>query len=237
MKHLLLAVLLLASPAFADTPEKIAADYREKAAAALTKVNETLQKAIVPIVADLIKSGDTATADLLREQMRAKAAGDPVDKPLNSIAPLFKSYDGARVKALEPVQKAAISRIDAALASSDGKKLEIVTELGKVRAEIESGHVELAEIAGAPSIESRLKRTKWSWGVKPEGGTSTLTFGLRKTLQVNQDVQHPWSQIGPLKVKWDDDTVMTFADDLKTFQVKMPDGSARFGKLLGKVEG
>lgn len=228
-----LALLLLTATAFAETADKIAEDYRKAAAAALTRVNETLEKASVPILAELVKSGDTATAEQLREQVKAKAAGDPVAQPLKGVTTLFQSYDAARAKALQPAQKAAITRIEAALASSDGKKIETVTALGELRAEIESGKVELASAVG---IESRLKRTRWSWGLTPDGGASTLTFGLKKTLQINQDATHAWTPFETNKIKWDDNSVMTFSADHKSFEVKMPDGSKRYGKLLGKVE-
>jgi hypothetical protein len=167
MKYSLLAALLLAASALADTPAQISADYRRQVTQALTKVNETLEKATVPLIADLVKSGDTATANQLREQMKDKAAGDPVANPLAGVAALFKSYDAARVKALEPAQKAAMSRIDVMLASSEGKKLEVVTELGKVRDEIEAGKVVQATAALSKSdFRNHLKRNKipLKWG-------------------------------------------------------------------------
>ncbi|MDB6003604.1 MAG: hypothetical protein JWR15_591 [Prosthecobacter sp.] len=144
MKHLLLALLLVsfvASSAFADSPAQISADYRKQAAAALTRLNETLEKATVPLIAALVKAGDTDGATGLREQMKTKTTRDTVMKPQTSAAALFTSYDAARIRALEPAQKAAVSRIDAMLSSSEGKKLDVVTELGKVRAEIEAGRV------------------------------------------------------------------------------------------------
>ncbi|MBE2285006.1 MAG: hypothetical protein IAE77_16210 [Prosthecobacter sp.] len=136
---LLFVALIFVSSAFADTPAQIAADYHSKAAAALQKVNDTLEKATVPLIADLVKSGDTDGADLLRTQMKSKVGGDPVLKPQARAKDLFKNYDAARVKALEPAKKAAIARIDAMLASSEGKKLDVLTALNKVRAEIEAG--------------------------------------------------------------------------------------------------
>lgn len=141
MKHLLPLILLLAcfSTALADTPAKIAEDYRKASAAALVKVNETLEKATVPLIATLVKAGDTAGAEELQQQLKAKTAGEPVLKPQASAANMFKLYDAARVKALESARNAAVGRIDAMLASSEGSKLEVVKELGKVRAEIEAG--------------------------------------------------------------------------------------------------
>ena len=73
MKHLVLALLLVSfSSALADTPAKIAEDYRKAAAAALVKVNETLEKATVPLIATLVKAGDTAGAEELQQQLKAK---------------------------------------------------------------------------------------------------------------------------------------------------------------------
>ncbi len=186
MKHLLLAALLLASSARADTPAQISADYRKQAAAALVKVNDTLEKATVPLIADLIKSGDTATANQLRDQMKDKAAGEPVGKPLGGVAALFSSYDAARAKALEPAQKAAVARIDAMLASSEGRKLDVVTELGKVREEIEAGKVSppVAQLSKS-DFKSHLKKNKipLKWGYYLSGDYSKR-YG---TLHLNED--------------------------------------------------
>ena len=165
MKHLLLS-LLLASSALADTPVKIAEDYRKAAAAALVKVNETLEKATVPLIATLVKAGDTAGAEELREQLKAKTAGEPVLKPQASAANMFKLYDAARVKALDPAQKAAVARIEAMLNGKEGKSLGVVSELGKVRAEIEAGKVGAAETAAMPSMPMQ-----WTYHAteKPDG--------------------------------------------------------------------
>jgi hypothetical protein len=197
MKHLLaLAVLMLATSVWADSPAQIAADYREKAATALLKVNATLEKATVPLIADLVKSGDTANADQLREQMKAKAAGEPVAAPLVGIAALFKSYDAARLKALEPAQKAAISRIDAMLSSSEGKKLEVVTELGKVREEIEAGKIGettafprrwnyFAEEKGSPVATMEIKMDgTWTLDIRSNGKKEIGTWKEGKTPQI-----------------------------------------------------
>lgn len=138
---LLTLAVFTATLTLADTPAAISADYREKVTAALEKVNATLEKATVPILADLVKAGDTAGADEVKAQLKAKQDGEPVMKPHAKAAHLFTLYDAARLKALDPHQKAAVARIDAVLASSDGKKLDVVEELGKVRAEVEAGRV------------------------------------------------------------------------------------------------
>ena len=143
MKYLLLALLLAvtASSALADTPAQISADYRKQADAALSKVNGMLEKATTPLIAKLVSSGDTAGAEQLTAQLKSKLAGAPVPTPHASATLLFAQYDQARAKALEPVQKASISRIDTLLkpGASGSPKLETVTELAKVRAEIEAG--------------------------------------------------------------------------------------------------
>jgi len=155
MKHLLPFVLLLLSfsAALADTPAKIAEDYRKASAAAVAKLNETLEQATTPLIARLISSGDTAGADALAEQLKAKLAGEPVATPQASATLLFAQYDQARARALEPVQRAGISRIDSMVKSTNGSpKLETLTELSKVRAEIEAlpAAAEAASTAGAP---------------------------------------------------------------------------------------
>lgn len=141
---ILAALAAFLTSTLADTPAAIASDYRANAAAALEKVNATLEKATVPLIADLVKSGDTAAADELKAQLKTKQAGDPVLKPHQRAVSLFALYDAARLRALDPAQKATVARIDALLAGSDGKKLEIVEALGKVRAEVEAGKVQPA---------------------------------------------------------------------------------------------
>ena len=61
--------------------------------------------------------------------------------PHASAAQLFSLYDDARAKALAPVQKASIARIDSLLKTAGGAKLETVAELGKVREMIDGGIV------------------------------------------------------------------------------------------------
>lgn len=138
---MLAALAALILPTAADTPDAILKDYRAKSAPALAKVNETLEKATVPIIADLVKAGDTTGAEELKAQLTAKQSGEPVMKPHAKAANLFTLFDAARLKAIDPAQKAAVARIDAMLAGSDGKKLEIVEELGQARAEIEAGKI------------------------------------------------------------------------------------------------
>jgi len=175
---LITTLLLLASAAMADSPAQIAADYRKAADTALSKVNATLEKATVPLVASLVKTGDTAGAEELQSQLKAKIAGEPVAKPQASAIVLFKSYDVARAKAIEPAQKAAVARIDLMLASSEGKKLDVVSSLGKVREEVEGGKVDAA------SLEESLP-VKWSYHMKPDIGPSgTMIFNPKGDIEL-----------------------------------------------------
>lgn len=183
---LLFVALTLSTSVFADTPAQIAADYHEKATSALQKVNDTLEKATVPLIADLVKAGDTDGAAILQTQMKAKIAGEQVLKPQARAIALFRSYDAARTKALEPVRKAAISRIDSMLASSEGKKLDIVAELGKVRAEIEAG-----KPATVPPPVGLVKEWTYHMNATTERVSGVIIFEKGGTLKLdfpnNQD--------------------------------------------------
>jgi hypothetical protein len=139
MKKYFLVALLLASSAFADSPEQIAADYRKQATQAVSRLNQSLEKAATPLITKLVSSGDTDGAALLTAQLKDKLTGEPVPAPHGSAVLLFAQYDQARTKSLKPVQKSSIVRIDSMLKAAGGPKLETVTELGKVRAEIEAG--------------------------------------------------------------------------------------------------
>ena len=148
MKHLLLAFLLVSfspSLARADSPDAILKDYRKQAAQAVERLNQSLEKAATPLITKLVSSGDTAGAEELTAQLKAKVAGEPVPKPQASATQLFSMYDDARAKALAPVQKSSIARIDSLLKTAGGAKLETVTELGKAKEEIEAGSI-LAEM-------------------------------------------------------------------------------------------
>jgi len=167
MKHLLLLSFLLvsftATAALADTPAKISEDYHKQSAAALVNLNDTLKKATTPLIAALIKAGDSAGAEQLTAQLTAKLDGERVPAPHASATLLFAQYDQARIKALEPVQKAGFARIDAMLSGKEGKDLAIVTELGKVRAEIAAGEGGAGPAAPIPE--------QWTYHatVKPDG--------------------------------------------------------------------
>ncbi len=138
---------LFVTSSLADTPKDIASDYRAKVAQVLEPVNKKLEASAVVITAGLVQTGDTAGADLITDQLKNKLAGEPVLQPHPKTALLWSQYDSARSKALEPVQKTAIARIESILRSSGGKKLELVSELGGIRSEIEAG-----KTATAPTI-------------------------------------------------------------------------------------
>lgn len=149
----------------ADTPEAILADYRKKAAPALQKVNDTLEKATLPIMADMIKSGDTEGAATLTAQLKAKKDGEPVAKPHFKAAKLFQFYDAARAKALEPIKEAAFARIEDMLKSGESKKLETLEALKNARIEIES-----------PNFRQPTEiPTDWTYHVTPDApATSSM---------------------------------------------------------------
>jgi hypothetical protein len=134
----LIATLLVSSALFADTPAQISADYRAKATQALEGVNQTLERAVASITANLVKSGETSAAETITEQVRQKVTGEVVANPHPSVQALFAQYDGARARALAPVQKSCLDRISGLLSTSEGKKVEVVAKLGEIRAEIEA---------------------------------------------------------------------------------------------------
>lgn len=139
-KKLLIPALFLTSFSciLADSPEQISADFRKQADAAISEVNGVLEKAATPLIAKLVASGDTVGAEALGQQLKAKLAGEAVPKPHATAALLFAQYEQARAKALERLQKSSIARIESLLKSSAGTKLETITALGKVRAEIQN---------------------------------------------------------------------------------------------------
>jgi microcompartment protein CcmL/EutN len=130
--------MLVSSALFADTPAQISADYRAKATQALEGVNQTLERAVASITANLVKSGDTSAAKTVTEQMKQKVTGEVVANPHPSLQALFAQYEGARAKVLAPVQQSCIARISGLLSTSEGKKVEVVAKLGEIRAEIEA---------------------------------------------------------------------------------------------------
>jgi len=110
MKHLLLSLLLVSFSSLsvlADSPEAILKDYRKQAQQAVARLNQSLEKTTTPMITKLVSSGDTAGAELLTSQLKFKLAGEAVSAPQASAVQLFLLYDGARAKALAPVQNPA----------------------------------------------------------------------------------------------------------------------------------
>jgi len=169
MKHPLLTLLLVtltSATALADSPEAILKDYRKQAAQAVERLNQSLEKATTPLITKLVQQGDTAGADQLTAQVRDKQAGDAVPSPHASVGQLFALYDDARAKALAPVQKSSIARIDSLLKTAGGARLETVAELSKVREEIEAG-----KAASANDLP-----VEWSYRSSPTGPHLSKVF-------------------------------------------------------------
>ena len=211
MKRLFLALLLACfatSAALADSPEAILKDYRKQAAQAVERLNQSLEKAATPLITKLVQQGDTAGAEELTSQLKAKIAGEQVATPQASAAQLFTLYDEARAKAMAPVQKSSIARIDSILKTAGGAKLETVTELGKVRAEIEAGKL-------IPSIpKSFLKKNniaaKW-------GYYSSAKYDSRLgTIHLNEDGTLSIDAASPASGTW----VPTSNPAVLTFDIK-----------------
>ena len=144
MNKCLLAFLLLAAAATvtrADSPDAVLKDYRTRAAEATRRLDETLEKQGAAIIASLVSSGDTAGAAAATAQIKQLAAGDAVTAPHSAMAKLFEQYATARSTALQPVQAAAIARLDSLLKVAGGPKLDDLAALTKVRVEIEAGKV------------------------------------------------------------------------------------------------
>jgi hypothetical protein len=99
------------------------------------------------------------------------------------------------------------------------------------------GGAKVGALAGSPtpvstpdgSLAVALQRSTWTWGGAKEGALSRLVFGAGKTLQINKDPLHRWKQIDKFKLQWDDGSIMTFSDDLNTFEVDTPSGK-RYGR-------
>ena len=201
MKHLLLALLLASFAsfsAFADSPEAIAKDYRKQADKAVERVNFSLKTATTTLITKLVSSGDTAGAEELTAQLKEKLAGEPVPSPQASAVQLFSLYDDARAKALAPVQKSSIARIDSLLKTAGGAKLETVTELGKVREEIEAGKV----------VDPKAIPVEWTYRATPTGPPMTNVFfepnGTARTEGGGESKTGTWKMTkkGVLNVTW-----------------------------------
>lgn len=220
MKHLLSFIFLLASfiatPSFADSPAKISSEYRKQAMQAVSRLNQSLEKAATPLIAKLVASGDTAGAELLTTQLKAKLGGGPVPTPQASATLLFAQFDQARAKALEPVQKASIARIETMLKSSSAGKLETISELGKIRAEIESGSV--SDRLTPPAVPQY-----WTYHMKMEDTTSLANIELKPDGVFTMSNAQPgkWTQS-----KINDVITISFSDNVIWTMTLNGDGTA-----------
>jgi hypothetical protein len=205
MKQLLLALLLVSlasSSALADSPDAILKDYRKAATQAVERLNLSLKNTTTLLITKLVSSGDTEGAELLTSQLKAKLAGELVPSPQASATQLFSLYDDARDKALAPVQKSSISRIDSLLKTAGGAKLETIAELGRVRAEIEGGAVK------DPSPSSYLDKHNipkvWGYYVSNKydvrHGTLNLNDDGTMTIEASNPVTGTWLKTPNLKV-------------------------------------
>jgi hypothetical protein len=161
MRAQLLILVTVATTAMAQTtPADIRADYQEKSATVVKKINDTLLRQGTAIAAQLVAKGDTAGAATVSDQLAQKTAFNFGGEPHASLAALFTQYDHARLNALKPIQAASIAKIEAALKTSAGKDLLVITEYGKLRAEIEVGKL-------ADEADPKMHRT-WSYHVNPD---------------------------------------------------------------------
>ena len=235
MKHLLAALLLVSfasSSVLADSPTKIASEYRKQALQAISRLNQSLEKATMPLISKLVSSGDTAGAEQLSAQLKSKLAGTAVASPHASAAQLFTLYDEARTKALEPVQKSSIARIDSMLKSSAGSKLETVSELGKVRAEIEAGTV-------SSKLTSPAVPQFWTYHMQLADTTSLANIELKPDGQFSMSNAQPgkWTQSkinDVITISFSDNTswTMTLNGD-GTAMLDRPDTGRRYMRIVG----
>jgi hypothetical protein len=234
--YIIAALAVILSSAAAENADAIAADYRNKAASALDKVNGTLEKAIVPLIAELVKAGDTAGADELQSQLKAKQAGEPVSKPHSKAANLFTLYDAARIRALDPLQKDAIRRLDTILAGADGKKLDTVDAVKNARAEIEAARLPATPpliplewtYHGNPTSTANIATVKFHpdgrWEMTEAGGGMT-----KGTWKSNRKGDRVIIQLPDAEWK------VTIEGTLAT--VKRPDVGTRYFRVKGAAPG
>lgn len=168
MKSLVVLLAMIAANALAQsTPAAIRADFQSKIAPIDKKLNDTLLKQGAAIASELVTKGDSTGASIVSGQLAEKTSSGLVKSPHPSLVTLFAQYDFARQNALKPIQDASIAKIDALLKTSASKDIAVVTELAKVRAEIETGrHV--------VTVDPKMPTT-WSYHVSPDSkGTAWL---------------------------------------------------------------
>lgn len=135
----LAAIAALTTLGLADSPDAILKDYRARAAQATQRLNDTLEKQAAAIITDLIRKGDTAGAETVTTQVKQKISGEPILPPPHvAAAALFAQYDGARATALQPIQKASLTRLDSLLNVPGGAKVADLEAITQARTEIET---------------------------------------------------------------------------------------------------
>lgn len=190
-----LAVSTLPSLAAPTPAAIIMADYQAKIRPGLEKLNTTLTKQASAVAAQFISQGDTASAEEVTAQIKQKIAGEPILRPHPSLATLLAQYDGARETVLKPHQAAAVAKIEAALKSSAGKDMALVTELGKVREEIDAGKVASTTITAVTSPKAFLKQNKvpkkWGYYVSSKYDKRYGTLYLNEDGTISIDAASP----------------------------------------------
>ncbi len=202
MKYFLLTLLLTTS-ALADTSVQIAQDYNKQMATALDKPNAALKKAAAPLISAREKAKDAEGAKHMRRQVWIKTDAIDVEMevPDPALVAIFQTYDAARVKALEPAQKAAVARIAALRLSSEGKKPEGVAALDLLRTEIDAGKAAPLPIPSAwlvYTFEDRSSGARRSDGPTSGPASGKLTLNPDSTWimeeKSGQTTQGNWKQ-------------------------------------------
>ena len=227
-------LVLSASLLFAQAvPSDILKDYQQKSAAALDRLNKTLEAQGASIAATLVGQGDAAGAEELSKQIKSKIAGEAVLKPHSASVTLFRQYDSARTNALKPIQSASVAKIEALLKTSAGKKMETVLELGKIRQVIEGG----LSVSGAgpliltpEDLEQYLTGTTWRWSLPGEvNAKSKLQFYTDGTCQVDSFSRDKWKATSKNTIQWEDGATFQFDPSYRKFE-----GTCRSGPRLGE---
>lgn len=158
------ALLILGLQAFAtvapadDQPPKEVASLLQEFRSALSKSKQPSDKILEAegskIVAELIRSGRPDEAPLIGEQVRQKVEG-VIGKDVHSeLVDLFESYDKAVAAGTKPTRDRYLNRTDALIRSFEGKSMQAILELAKVR----------REILGVEIVEAQLNEAeirKW----------------------------------------------------------------------------
>lgn len=179
---LALAVVTHGAPAASTPGLLIKADYQTKAAVVMGKLDETLTKQVALVAAELLKTGDVPGAEQATAQLKQKLSGQVVQGPHPAISLLFSQYDSAVTRALQPLQQAALAKIETALKSSVARDADVVAELGRVQAEIADTPV-VAAIPRGTSVTSPAPAPQASTAVaaQPDIGATARQAIVRGT--------------------------------------------------------